>query len=145
MNPDDFRYNELVPAPPAPNLIRPNVRAALDYLDNILSRGGQDAQDLWDILTAFRGPDTPNENPYEDTGKREVTLPIRRAALPLTLQSVCESRNVGPSFYYSNPGVHRRASFGAKQYQYPYGGARLEGSNHFRNHGFRAARALGLI
>lgn len=151
MNPNDFRCSPygpvggIDPSVPAsaPMPIRPNVRAALDYLDNILSRGGEDAQDLWDILTAFRGPDEDRGSEHKDN----VTVPIRRAALPLTRQAVAKTRKSMVTYVTSGPGVHQRASFGYDQSEYSYAGIRqVTGmSNHFNSHGFRAARALGLI
>lgn len=133
------------PFRPPPIPIRPNVRAALDYLDTILSRGGQDAQDLWDILTALRGPD---EHHYDDEvdHKKTVTIPVRLAALPRTACAVRSERASGD--YYSSritPGVCRRASFGAPSSSYRYAGPQREGPGHFEAHAYRAARALGLI
>lgn len=142
--------------PPVP--IRPNVRTALDYLDEIFCRGGQDAQDLWDIMTALRGPD----NSYSDQcrlNKRSVTIPIRRASFPRTLRMFadyqagnCRNRVDGLS-----KGVHQRASFGHiyvydDNADYPYQGlsradgvAQMTNADHFSVHGCRAAMALGLI
>lgn len=139
-----------IPAP-TPTPTRPNVRAALDYLDGIFARGGQDAQDLWDIVTAFRGPDQTGDysfyrnSPYQDESlKREVTIPIRRAALPLTTTVVERERSAYDK--RSDIGVHTRAHFGyATQGHWSYAGPRSESTNHFGQHGCRAAKALGLI
>lgn len=134
-----------VTAPTPPQPIRPNVRAALDYLDGIFARGGQDAQDLWDILTAFRGPDNKDdEDPFGPPAKETVTVPIRRAALPKTSHVVNDLRSQG--YVPNSLGVHQRASFGNPlRSHYPYQGARTEQTPHFASHGFRAAQALGLI
>jgi hypothetical protein len=125
--------------------IRPNVRAALDYLDGIFAKGGEDAQALWDVLSALRGPDVdPSEESFM---KRDVTIPVRRAAFPKTCYTVCEAY-FGPY----DAGVHQRASFGTRGRSYSYQGLALTSHSlnnghvgHFALHGCRAAEALGLI
>lgn len=123
-----------------PEPVRPNVRAALDYLDNIFARGGDDAVELWDVLTALRGPDAMSA--HEE--KALVTIPIRIAALPKTAKIIQES-----AFHnrFDNL-VAKRASFGSRERTYPYRGERVfnpHKHNHFHGHGFRAAVALGLV
>lgn len=128
-----------------PDAVRPNVRAALDYLDTILLAGGEDAEELWDVLSALRGPDQ-QRNYGGETPKRDVTIPIRRAAFPRTAADIDVKRQEDPygMKYGRTPGVYQRASFG-----YPsdarYRGDRFTGDDHFKNHGYRAARALGLV
>lgn len=135
------------PIPPLPT-IRPNVRAMLDYLDDFLSQGGADAQDLWDVLTVLRGPDDA------DSGEKQtVTIPVRRAALPLTAKSVMKIRGghqrqtFGFDSRLEGPGVHMRAYFGYPRGDYPYAGPRHHSTtqSHFHAHAVRAALALGLV
>lgn len=116
-------------------MVRPNVRAALDYLDQILSRDGEDAMELWDVLTALRGPDE-----HSSSAKSGITIPIRRAALPLTACAVERERS-GSGLGLD--GVHRRAGFGTPQYDVYRGDTDCYG-RHFTVHGYRAAVALGL-
>lgn len=118
---------------PAMNTIRPNVRAALDYLDGILSKGGQDAQDLWDVLSALRGPDDGGAD-----AKVSVTIPIRRNAFPRTRHAVNHTLDL-------TCGVHRRADFGYHSDHSEYCGSVNADGAHFSKHGYHAAVALGLI
>lgn len=136
-------YMPYPPLVPTPLPIRPNVRAALDYLDGFLAKGGQDAMELWDVLTALRGPDEVPDLYRADSAtspKRTTTIPIRRAALPRTAAATWR-------VYPVDPGVHQRASFGAMGAEYPFLGRKHDpySNNHFANHGARAAQALGLI
>lgn len=141
------------PLRPEPTPIRPNVRAALDYLDQILCKETDDAQDLWDILTALRGPDddvSTMKHAYYDPGgelKRRVTIPVRRAAFPRTTTAVTAADrqiNAAPK-YIARPtvGVRSRASFGGTFGDYPFKGEFR--ADHFSKHGIHAAQALGLI
>lgn len=60
----------------------PGVRAALDAVEDVLLGLDTDATDLWDILSALRGPD--DRRAYGDPrgSKKSATVPIRRAAFP---------------------------------------------------------------
>lgn len=56
------------------------VARAADRLDFLAK---SEAGKLWDVLSAMRGPDFESRAIYHDF-KSELTIPIRRAALPLT-------------------------------------------------------------
>lgn len=68
-------------------MISQRVRKLLDEIDEVLAEGGSgysfnprlstDASDLWQVLTALRGPDSENEEL-----KSTTTAPIRQAAFP---------------------------------------------------------------
>lgn len=53
------------------------VNAVLDRIDEVLASGGAESRQLWDILTALRGPDSG-----DIVVKRDYTAPIRAAAFP---------------------------------------------------------------
>jgi len=55
------------------------LREQLDVIDRMLS--GPGGGDLWLVLSALRGPDTPDHDYFK---KATYTIPIRRAAFPLT-------------------------------------------------------------
>lgn len=58
--------------------MRRAVREALTKLEDVLIRGDKDASDLWDILSALRGPDVA-----ELQGVKGVTtVVVRRTAFP---------------------------------------------------------------
>lgn len=61
------------------------VRKALDRIDTILAKGNSDARDLWNILSAFRGPD---EWWVEN---KKYTIYIRRRAFPKTAKKFARS------------------------------------------------------
>ena len=64
------------------------VREALDKLEDVLLRGGQDGQDLADILSALRGPDIlsalrgPDRMVDEENFKMRTTGPVRSMVFP---------------------------------------------------------------
>lgn len=72
---------------------------------------------LWNILSALRGPDTDS-----DDDKRNATLAIRKAALPVSINWSWPIEPRTEGVVYTHPKM-----------QY-----------HFRNHAEMAARALGL-
>jgi len=99
----------------------------LDVVDRALAKGDDTSRDVWNVLTALRGPDL-GDSAY--THKLQNTIPIRRAALPKTTTGI-------------NP-----ADFGCSTDKfieddtvYAYG----TGLRHFTRHAVRAAKTLGLI
>lgn len=56
------------------------VREVLDRIDKVLAKGDQSAQDLWDILTALRGPDHREDMLFN----KRPTVYVRGAAFPKT-------------------------------------------------------------
>jgi hypothetical protein len=118
--------------------MRPMTRQILDVIDRELATGSDAAQELWDVLSALRGPD------IGDTGiKEDSTIPIRRAAFPETAAKTDDDPTLRPL---------RRASFGVpERYLYFYDYATYKGSVHPANHdhlgmhAFRAADVLAIL
>ena len=54
------------------------VRAELNRIERFLLKGGTDAIDLWNIMSALRGPDDANDMWI----KEHTTAPIRTKAFP---------------------------------------------------------------
>jgi len=99
------------------------LRAALDQIQDMLD-GRSYSADLWDILTALRGPDSRNRK-----AKNATTALIRSAAFP---KRPCEDRSI---FGTDSPRLakRRRKLFRKKK-----------DFNHFREHVRDAFEALGL-
>ncbi len=109
----------------------------LNDLDQFLAHGGKDAEDLWDVITAFRGPDDHNDH----SSKGSCTIPIRRAALP----EVAKRRDETANAYTGGP-LRNVASFCKSASEYKGPKTREESHmNHFDQHAFKAAVALGLV
>lgn len=105
-------------------MIKKELREVLDTIDNILAKEDAVSHQLWDVLTALRGPDSAN---YDD--KKNVTIPIRRAAFPITASTV----------------FNDIADFGEENVAYKeidVTGA--PASWHFAHHGNNAAFVLGI-
>ena len=108
----------------------------LDVIDRFLASDGvatDEKRALWDVLTALRGPDNGS-----DDMKNAATIPIRRAALPLTTAAQTGGEYVhtfGPVFTTSMGGVpaYNRAAVSAR------------GEDHFRVHTDSAVRQLRLV
>ena len=99
------------------------LRAALNQIQEMLD-GKSYSAELWDVLTALRGPDSRDRKV-----KYATTAVIRQAAFP---KRPCEDRSVfgTDSAEYAE---RRREMFAAR-----------EGHNHFREHVADAFTALGL-
>jgi len=99
------------------------LRGALNLIQGMLNKQSYSA-DLWDILSAIRGPDSRNRKL-----KRATTAIIRQAAFPMR---PCEDRSI-----FGNDDkaivVRRRQAFKNK-----------EDNNHFREHVRDAFESLGL-
>ena len=105
----------------------PRTREMLDQIDTFLVRRGSEAGELWDILTALRGPDSENE-----TIKKYATCPIRRAAFPKLAKLSVMGCVPGPSG--SVPGMGRMEDSGYQNQEY----------SHFGTHANGAAQVLKL-
>jgi len=112
------------------------VRKLLDEIDEMLLPGDVAASELWNVLTALRGPDAEF-----DVIKDVTTAPIRGAAFPKTCQQALAQRGQHelPEQVFARVGA---------QFESP---ARFDktvvgqGHLHFANHVRNAALELGLI
>lgn len=112
---------------------RLSVRQVLDQIDRYLAVGDANTNQLWDVLSALRGPD---DGGYND--KQHFTIPIRRAAFPRTAKRVNEAIIwMGPSF------ARKSDVFNPEQMDVI---DRMMDSpiSHFYSHVQKAAKALGL-
>lgn len=101
------------------------VREVLDIIDGVLAGGAQDARELWNILTALRGPDDDGDDWLR---KGKTTVHIRAAAFPKTARSAdFEQATMKTDVKYD-----------------PTPGTKLH-DWHFFGHIDRAADALGLV
>lgn len=76
------------------------VRKTLNQVEKVLMGNDQAAADLWNILSALRGPDA-------GYGKAQATIPVRRKAFPkLTRLDEKEGSNIPAalSSFKANPG-----------------------------------------
>jgi hypothetical protein len=99
------------------------LRSALDAIQDMLD-GQEYSGELWDVLTALRGPDSRDRKV-----KYATTAVIRSAAFP---KRPCEERSVFGKD--SDELVKRRSSLFSKKLD----------NNHFREHVRDAFTALGL-
>lgn len=67
------------------------VREVLDIIDGVLAQDEEDARELWDILTALRGPDDGSVRKKDST-----TVHIRAAAFPKTASSYFTHATMNP-------------------------------------------------
>jgi hypothetical protein len=123
----------------------PGVKNMLDQLDTIFAENNDTAADLWAVLCALRGPDTP-----DDVGelKARTTNHIRRAALPKTAAKWDKAHGLhtivgGPSNLHFGGALSICASFatledGILNSRPGY----LRVSSHFMSHIYTAARVL---
>lgn len=106
--------------------IDPDVREVLDMLDEkFCTLGADKASQLWNILTALRGPDELGLLPYD--AKRYSTSIIRAKAFPKLAK-----------MHFRVPAKFETE---ARKIRYDLIEA---ASRHFRSHILRAASALGL-
>lgn len=105
------------------------VRKMLDAIDRFLvqpeNRRNGASRQLWLILSALRGPDSSN-----DRIKDQITVPIRRAALPRLADDLDAQYAVGA--------VLRRND------DVKYAPNRVDASEHFMSHAAAAFDRLGL-
>lgn len=112
--------------------MNPEVRKILDDIDAVLMTQSDTSKQLWNVLSALRGPDDESE------AKKELTIEIRRAAFPLTTKRADEG-NGGFSPQGNNFGMGRED-----------GPPRIPADimihrDHFRSHIRSAAKALNII
>lgn len=108
----------------------PALRNVLDKLDEIIVADDATSRELWDVLTALRGPDSGDARL-----KHESTVHIRQAAFPRTAEA---QRNDGPFIEaYMTP----TATFNGARLARDYNG----GGYHFSSHAMKAAVALDLM
>lgn len=85
------------------------AREELFRIDEILSKGGDAASDLWDVLSALRSDDN-NVDDFNGQKKR-TTVPIRRAAFPKTWTGSAEVPfQISPKEEQTHFGHHTRAA-----------------------------------
>lgn len=121
-------------------------RALLDRVDEFLSNPEiyvEHKRALWDVLTALRGCDFEEE--IADSTKLITTVPVRRAAFPLTARLWDDYRTVdfGPIFGRSGYGEVAVPPTVPEQYNRPWL-LPLE-LHHFGQHIQLAALALGIL
>lgn len=104
-------------------MIPKTLRGALNQIQKMLS-GTEYSGDLWDVLSAIRGPDSRNRKL-----KHATTTIIRSAAFP---KRPCEER----SFYGDDSA--KRAEIRTRLFR------NKEDYNHFRQHVEAAFASLGL-
>jgi len=106
------------------------VREVLDYLDNVLVKGDNVAESIWNVLSALRGPDNAG---YGD--KCETTNAIRVTAFPRTADADNKGGISLPASFYS-PEYSERTLAGHVDYEAK--------AWHFSQHIRSAAEVLGL-
>lgn len=108
---------------------QPTLRSVLNDIEKVLSRHDQLSQDVWDVLSALRGPDT------EGSMAKGLTVSIRRAAFPkLAAYADDQDAAIAGSIF---------ADWGASA-DFELDLNRIE-SGHFRQHIRSATRALKLL
>lgn len=104
------------------------TREILDSIDEVLSSDAIEAGELWNVLTALRGPDNYNQA----AAKNESTTHFRRAAFPKA--AVVADKHFG--FLHGADYTTLPMSIQS----YPESGP----NDHFWHHARAAASALGL-
>ena len=108
------------------------TRTLLMAIDRHLAVGDKAASELWDVLTALRGPDSDGVDEKDRT-----TLHVRAKAFPVTAANTAARDN---GWVWHSAGYHSRfpgMSIGRK-------GFKLPGISHFGIHIRAAAEVLGL-
>lgn len=116
--------------------VKPETREMLDRIDDFLVNDDIPElakSQLWDVLSALRGPDEMNKDALKST----TTIPIRRAAFPKMAN------------YFQSYQV--RAAWGNETYDFRLPTFPLDSSSsryifdHFILHVTHAARTLGIL
>ena len=108
-----------------------STRLLLDAIDKHLTKRDYAAAELWDVLTALRGPDCE-----EKTGEKDrTTLPIRAAAFPQLAKTHATKNQdwVTCSTHSAFPGMRQSAVF-----------VPPEDDGHFARHVMAAATVLAI-
>ena len=108
-------------------MMSPKTREMLDWIDDFLVSHSLEAAELWDVLTALRGPDSG-----ELGNKLRTTVPIRVAAFPRTAAMPGEF----------NGGARSRAIFEGSPQDFVW--PDNDSIEHFDYHIRQAAHALGM-
>ena len=111
------------------------TREMLAQIDTMLARCDVAAGELWEVLTALRGPDLPDNS---GALKESTTAHIRREALPRLCIALSES---GSRFWKDGPG-HRYPSMDASL---NFRSVPMWSSDHFDRHVQAAAEILGIV
>jgi len=126
--------------------VTPEARAALDALDDVLSKTDNTSREVWQVIAAMRGPDGrqgPLDITFHNVVKLNVTVPLRRAAFPKTAAKYDGSQGygayavwLGATFgdVYDPNGLRKNVDLDSAKRQ----------SNHFAAHAQEAAKTLGL-
>lgn len=125
------------------------TRGFLNMLDDLLAQGDETSVEVFAVITALRSMDGGH-----GALKEQVTVPIRRAALPKTAvmfdaRITRQSRFAIPaSFMLSEPTDEGKVDFRSVT-RVPAGNGYSwkvlkNGENHFVGHASKAARVLGL-
>lgn len=104
------------------------LRQILDLIDTQLAKEDDTSRQLWNVLTALRGPDDANE-----ALKVAKTVPIRRAAFP-------KSAAIAGTYGHVNG-----AFFGRPENKEVDSNTNLFYTSHFISHIRNAAEALGIL
>jgi len=110
--------------------MRPQTREVLDYLDVVLMRGDRTAREVWNVLTALRGPDIRDVPSL----KMYTTVPIRAAAFPRTAAAAAP-----PHMHINGAHINGAQMRGEQRFTLPAG----SGGYHFHSHTRDAAYVLG--
>lgn len=94
----------------------------LDRIDDFLAQRSAASQELWDVLTALRGPDNVSHE-----AKNSTTVHIRQRALPVTARS-----------YFANGAQMQPESLNTGRLPEFGDGVEAANSSHFSQHVMRA-------
>lgn len=111
------------------------IQHALDVIDTALSKGDEDAERLWSILTALRGPDNADLH-IDGIWSKEYTKDIRTRALPKTSERVYKHEIAIGASFNARGTEHKKAVDTMKV-------ARED--SHFVNHMNKAITALEML
>lgn len=110
-----------------------NTRKLLDQIDEFLTTAPlEEAKQLWDVLSALRGPDEPRLGGV----KEACTIHIRQAAFPKFAAAFTAPHSLNNDRYCIGPTMTTDIPFYTEGF---YMGS------HLRGHILYAAYALGLI
>lgn len=116
--------------------INPELRKILDTFDEVLAQDTVLSGQLWDVLSALRGPDDMDADVYI---KATTTNHIRVTAFPK--MAALEKSNIFPR----NNSAIKRVCLSTRPIDTDFSSTELKSrSSHFANHIMRAFRALGL-
>ena len=110
------------------------TRGMLNLIDKFLARCDGESGNLWDVLSALRGPDDDDE-----ATKKKTTMLIRAAAFPRLVKALDSSMSVlRGSSWVSGPSSRCPGVDGVPPYD-------STGQGHFHVHANGAAKVLNLL